>query len=426
MRAGVNRTELHVSGPEGALEPDGGLATLASCLPRRATWYSLAMGPRRAVVLGLTLMVAGCEPGQVDGPRPDGSPSDALHDVRPVDSVAPTEQGPPDGGPTDGVVQPDGAAPACWTVGAWSASAPFVGSGYVSHPLPSFASGSYFFVHTMKSDGSDRKLYSASQQAGGGLSAWQVASPDHGGGPHGFTAIDVDGTPFHFRNGHIAKYVIDASGIMQGDVVLLEDSTSTSFGGNKYVWDTAVHVALSGVLHLGGFSFTGYTYVHDVYYSAVPIGSAFTKTSVTHPASQPGKAVAFAAQGKAHAFIYTGEAGGSKLWRAKVQAGGQIDPFAQLGDLPPGTGNGRGDWFLKANTLFVIRGSKVFRAALDDSGDLSSWLAAPALPGDQIDVTWGGGHVEGASCGVIGGHVYVTGDKQVYHAALQPASVCGP
>lgn len=385
------------------------------------------MGDRWFVVLGLGLMLAGCDPGRVEGPGPDGAVPDAPTDQR-VDSVAPSEQGLPDG-PTDGAGVPDGAPP-CWSVGAWSASASFVGSGYVSHPLPSFANGSHFFVHTMKSDGSERVLYSAAQQAGGGLSAWQVASPDHGGGPHGFTAIDVDGTPFHFRNGHIAKYVIDAGGIMQGDVVLLEDSTSTSFGGNKYVWDTAVHVALSSgerqVFHLGGFSFTGYTYKHDVFHSAVPIGSSFTKTSVTHPASQPGKAVAFAPQGKTHAFIYTGEAGGAKLWRAKVQAGGQIDPFVQLGDLPPGTGNGRGDWFIAANTLFVIRGSKVFRATLDDSGGLSSWQAAPALPGDQIDVTWGGGHVEGAACGIIGGHVYVTGQKQVYHAALQPSSVCGP
>jgi hypothetical protein len=278
----------------------------------------------------------------------------------------------------------------------------------------------------MKADGSDRKLYSAKQQANGGLSAWQVASVDHGGGPHGFTAIDVKGQPFHFRNGHIARYPIDGNGLMTGDVVLLESSVDTAFGGNRYVWDSAVLIPFSSarVLHLGGFSFTGYSYRPDLYTSPVPIGSSFQKTGLSHPASKPGKAAVFLAGNLA--FVYTGEAGGTKLWRARVQANGTVDPFVALPPLPAGNGNGRGDLFVQGNTLFAIRGSLVYRAVLGLTGGLSSWKPAPPLPAEMVNVTWGDGHLEGQAHGLIGGHVYVTGPAVVFHAAFAPSTDCGP
>jgi hypothetical protein len=385
----------------------------------------IARTSHESIIVALAAMLYAC-PGSNSLPR-DGTEGDSP---RPQDLLGREQHGDLRG---DRKVSDRGKVdvppPACLTVNGWSSSAPFVGAGYVAHPLPSFASGLYYFVHTMKADGSDRKLYSAKQQPNGGLSAWLVASPDHGGGPHGFTAIDVGGEPFHFRNGHIARYPINASGIMQGEVVLLEASVDTAFGGNRYVWDSAIYVAFASgqrrVVHLGGFSFTGYTYRPDIYTSAIPIGSKFQKASVGHPAAMPGKAAVFV-PGGSQAFVYTGEAGGSKLWRARLDASGVVDPFMALPSLPTGNGNGRGDLFVKGNTLFAIRGSLVFRAVLSSSGDVSNWKAAPALPGEMVNVTWGGGHLEGQGHGIIGDYVYVTGPTVAYHAAFTPSTDCGP
>jgi hypothetical protein len=372
------------------------------------------------------LVLAACagEVGGGDGAAPDLGVLDRGTDRLTLDSPG-LEGGSPEGGPA-----PDGPTPStgCYAVGAWKASAAFADGSRVSHPLPSFASNGYYYVHTMKSGGDDRKLLSAEALPGGGLSGWQQASADHGGGPHGFTAIDVAGTPYHFRNGHIARYVLKA-GVMQGDVVLIEDSTSTAFGGNKYVWDSAVFVELpSGerhVFHLGGFSFAGYTYRKDIYRSAVPVASSFTKVPGSgHPASRPGRAAFFAPSGAGHGYLFTGEGQGSSLWRARIDPGGALGPFVKLADLPQGSDNGRGELFVYGRTLFVIRGASVFRASVDVQGALGTWKQAPALPEAQIDVSWGDGHLEGQAHGIIGSFVYVTGPKKVYHAPLVADPSC--
>lgn len=44
----------------------------------------------------------------------------------------------------------------------------------------------------------------------------------------------------------------------------------------------------------------------------------------------------------------------------------------------------------------------MFGADILDQGKLSAWQPMPALPSDQIDITWGDGHLEGASYGIIG------------------------
>jgi len=397
-------------------------------------------GQRRLIgswpLAGLLLAVLaqpGCGAGQVAvTPDHGAGPTDAaLSEGGPGLDRGPDAAWFAEAGATDGAPKPDQApAAACYTVGAWKSSATFVGAGHVAHPLPSFASGGFYYVHTMKLGGSERRLYSAQQLPGGDLAAWKQASPDHGGGPHGFTAIDVDGSPLHFRNGHIARYDFDASGVMQGDVKLLEASTDTAFGGSKYVWDSAVLAHLPGgqrhVFHLGGFSFTGYTYRQDVYHSAVPLQSAFSKTGRSHPATRPGKAAFYAPPGGTDGFIFTAEAQGPRLWRTRVKPGGLLDPFVALQDLPAGSGNERGELLVYGNTLLAVRGAKVFRAVISSAGALTSWLSAPALPEAQVDVSWGDGHLEGASSGLIGAHVYVTGPTRVFHAPLQAATACGP
>ena len=317
----------------------------------------------------------------------------------------------------------------CASLGAWSSTEPFVDDGHVSHPLPSFASGGFYYVHTLQRGGSDdRRLYSARQSEDGSLGPWQLASDDHGGGPHGFAAIDVGGEPFHFRNGHIARYRMTADGTMDGDVELLEESADAAFGGNRYVWDSAVLAELPEgsrfVVHLGGFSFTGYEYHQDVFRSAVPLGSRFEDAGVDHPASRPGRAAVVVRPGSGGALLFTGENGSDRLWRSRLGEDGSLSPFEELGGLPEGTGNERGDWFAFGATLFVIRGSSVHGADVDEGDVLGPWSPMPSLPEDQVDVTWGDGHLEGNGWGIMGGFVYVTGPTRVFYAPLVAGRAC--
>ncbi len=337
------------------------------------------------------------------------------------------------GGGGGGTTTATGGGPAvspCRTVLDWQTTAPFADDAHVSHPLPSFARAGRYYVHTMNSSGSgDRILYKADQNPDGSLGDWQVASPDHGGGPHGFTAVVASGEAYHFRNGHIAHYPFGPDGVMTSDVELLEANPDAAFGGNRYVWDTAV-LASTGlsserIVHLGGFSFTGYEYRPHIYVSPVPPGSAFTSLGQSHPAERPGKSMFWGQEG-GPGFLFSREGNGDRFFRAQVESDGSLGAWAELATLPPGTGNGRGDIWVSGQTLFVVRGSRVLVADIDPgSGALSAWKDAASLPEEQVDITWGEGHLEGAACGVIGDTVYVTGPKAVMFAKLTPA-MCSP
>lgn len=324
---------------------------------------------------------------------------------------------------------PDEPIGDCRDILAWSATEPFADGEHVSHPLPSFARAGFYYVHTMKLDASERLLMFAALGPDGTPGPWQVASPDHGGGPHGFTAIVADGEAYHFRNGHIARFVFAPDGTMPGDVELLEDSPDTAFGGNRYVWDSAVYVPLPAgkhVIHLGGFSFTGYMYRPDVYRSPVPVAASFSDTGLDHPSGQrPGKAAFYAPPAAAGGYIYTGRGDGPELWRGEVGGDGSLFGWSALSNLPDGTDNQRGDLWLAGRTLFAVRGAAVFRADLGPTGELSAWTPVASLPEPQIDVHWGEGHAEGAAHGIVDAHVYLTGPKRVYFAELVPRACDG-
>ncbi len=312
---------------------------------------------------------------------------------------------------------------ACRDLLAWSETEPFADDAHVSHPLPSFARAGFYYVHTMrKEDASERRMMFAALAPDGVPGPWQEAAPDHGGGPHGFTAIVAGGEAYHFRNGHIARYVFAADGTMVGDVELLEESPDTAFGGNKYVWDTAVAMPLAmgqHVLHLGGFSFTGYTYRPDVYRSPVPLAASFSDTGLDHPSGQrPGKSVFYAPPGALGGHVFTGRGDGPELWRGDIDPGGALLGWTQLPNLPDGTDNQRGDLFVAGRTLFTVRGAAVLRADLGLAGELGAWTSVVSLPGPQIDLHWGEGHLEGAAYAVVDEHVYLTGPRRVYFAAL--------
>jgi len=317
---------------------------------------------------------------------------------------------------------PPGPTGECRDLLAWSETDPFADDAHVSHPLPSFARAGFYYVHTMRQDASERRLLFAALGPDGAPGPWQEASADHGGGPHGFTAIVAGGEAHHFRNGHIARYVFAADGTMVGDVELLEDSPDTAFGGNKYVWDTAVAMPLPAgqhVLHLGGFSFAGYTYRPDVYRSPVPLAASFSDTGLDHPSGQrPGKSVFYAPPGADGGHIYTGRGDGPELWRGDIDPEGALLGWTQLPNLPEGTDNQRGDLFIAGRTLFAVRGAAVLRADLGLAGELGAWVGVESLPGPQIDLHWGEGHLEGPAHAVVGEHVYLTGPRRVYFAAL--------
>jgi hypothetical protein len=177
------------------------------------------------------------------------------------------------------------------------------------------------------------------------------------------------------------------------------------------------------VFHLGGFSFTGYGYKQRVMQSTTPIGSAFAEVGRHFPAARPGKA-AFVTDAASEGHIFAAESGGAALWAARVRDDGSVDEWRRERDRPSGSGNELGDLFASGRTLFLVRGSKVFASDVK-SGVLGPFVAQPELPEAQIDVTWGDGHLEGASFGVIGSWIYLTGPKRVFFAELK-SSACAP
>jgi hypothetical protein len=319
------------------------------------------------------------------------------------------------------------------TLGPWQETANFADAHHRSHPLPSFAVGPYFYVHTQTNGGSDRVVYYAGQLAEGSLSPWSVALSDHGGGPQGYTAVAAENTAYHFRNGHIAKYVIEQGTGWISEIKLLENPDFREpFSGKKYLWDTAVYVPFatgnSYIYHLGGFDMATYRYdFDDMFRSTAPIAqeNAYFQDleGLVAPITNPNKAVFYKkSEVNGEGYIYMGDRFSSKIYRIHVKEDMGRSPglWIDSGDLPDGNGNHLGDMFVIEDSLFAIRGSKVFRATIDArDGSLSVWDDSPPdLPEAQIDVNWYWANTEGASYGIIGDYVYVTGPQKVYYAKI--------
>lgn len=359
-------------------------------------------------VLGSVLLAFGCGDGSL-GSRDasvdastlrDGGADASAPDAMPFDA----NDSSPDSG-TD-------AAVGCPRLGPWRASEPW-GPG-ASHPMPSFALGSRYYVHTE----ADRSLRVADVGDDGSLGPWRDAG-DHGGGPHGFTALSLGGQAFHFRNGHIARFRFLADGSLDGDVELLEESVDAAFGGNRYVWDVAIPIGSlaepRGVLHLGGFSFAGYAYRPHVMRSGFPVASSFVRVG-DFPVERPGNA-AYVATSGSEGWIFARESGGSRFFRARM-TGLELSSFEELTPLPDGDDNGRGDVFALDCSLFVVRGRQVYVSDVRADGSLGGFESQPPLPEPQIDVSWGDGHQEGAAFGVVGRHVLLTGPRRVFSARI--------
>ena len=371
----------------------------------------------RALLAAVGLV--GCDgtlPGRLDtGPRADVSSIDTI-DTSAIDAGS-IDTGLIDTGAIDAIdtASIDAASTTgCPRLGPWRPSEPW--GDAASHPMPSFVRGDRFYVHT----DAVHTMRVADIDTAGVLGPWRDAG-DHGGGPHGFTALALGDEVFHFRNGHIARFRFRPDGALEGDVELLEESVDVAFGGNRYVWDVAVAITDGttprGVLHLGGFSFTGYEYRPHVMRRASPVGGHFERLGDS-PVSRPGNA-AYVSLDATHGVVFLRENGGARLFRAHV-TGLDVSAFEELAALPDGDDNGRGDLIAVGCTLVVVRGARVFAADVASDGALSAFEAQPSLPEPQIDVSWGEGHQEGASWGLARGHLHLAGPRRVYSSELLP------
>ena len=362
-------------------------------------------------------------------PAPDTSAPRDAPDVTTLDRPAAPDLPPPrdvaaDLAPLD---RPDAAAPRgpCVALDPWRRSSPFASSDQVAHPLPSFGLGGWYYVQTMRADGGARRMMAARTQPDGTLGPWQVATDDHGGGPHGFCAITAAGAAYMFRNGHIGRYPLTADGRMTGDVTLLEESVDRAFDGNRYVWDSAA-VAGSTLLHLGGFSFVGYTYRTALLRSAVPPRGRFERTSLAHPAARPGHAAAVSPAGADGSYVFTTDAANGRLWSLLVRRDGTLGAWRDHGGAPPGDGNLRGDLVAVDASLVWVRGARVHAALVDASGAVGTWRAMPPLPEAQVDVHWGDGHHEGPAWALTADALFVTGQRTVFGARVRRNVPCAP
>ncbi len=313
------------------------------------------------------------------------------------------------------------------TLGQWQETAAFVDSSHHSHPLPSFSIGNYYYVHTKTKEGKeDRVLYFARQNADGSLTAWQVANSDHGGGPHGYTAVSVGNTAYHFRNGHIIQYVAAENGLIS-QLKQVERGDGNGFpSGIRYMWDTAVFTPFANqkyIYHLGGFNMNGHAYNTNKLTRIklpVPDSNASFEEVGTVPTNNPNKAAFYRPEGASYGFIFMGVRGSSALKRLQIFEDGRIGEWLDVTELPAGSGNNLGDLFVIGDQLFAVRGKKVFQATINqETGALSAWDDLPPdLPTEQIDVNWNISNTEGASYGIIGNYIYLTGQNKVYYAQI--------
>ncbi len=347
-------------------------------------------------------------------------------------------------------VQPSPAPPSkvaatnAVTLGPWGQTSSFPGSDLtpptVSHPLPALVVGNKFYVHTERraDDGSviERKLYYGIPGQNGNISQWVTAWGNHGGGPHGYTALNIDGSIYHFRNGHIIYYDMDSSGAVTNEVELVNPTGPPGYGGHLWMWDTAVYVNFSQnkrIIHLAGFDMSPHEYRTQIFRKNLPLEypASFSYTGKDRPpgCDKAGKSVLYLSSTSAsYGWIYTTGNDGecNNIWRIKVNQSengddGGLETWIGSGTLPDGDGNKRGDMFILGSTLFKVRGTKVYSAEIDSqSGALSPWSDTPPdLPETQNQMlTWGGGENEGPTWGVIGNYVYVAGDTKVFYAQI--------
>lgn len=323
------------------------------------------------------------------------------------------------------------------TLGQWRETAPFTtNSDIISHQLSSFARGNYFYVLTMNRNAlspDPRIIYKAQQQANGNLGNWSDAMNNHATGPQGFTVTTAENSIYHSWYGLVRQYNFDGSGNITGYTNLEkldgsgnEISIPDPNGGyNEYVWDTTVFVPFDTnkyIFHLGGWDMRNYGYELNLYRINYPINNPaeFQYLGRSTP-ERSYKAAFYRGTGLNYGYIYTQQRDAGKILKIRVNSDGSVGSWQDAGSLPPQKGsNMLGDMFIIDNQLFIIRGKGVYRNQINPTdGNLSAWDDSPPdLPNEQIIPAWTGGHPEGASYGIIGNYIYVTGNDRVYFSQI--------
>ena len=323
----------------------------------------------------------------------------------------------------------------------WNESQPFTDGSTTSHPLASFLANGYYYVLL-----ANRDIKYAKIQSDGSLGNWQTASTQHNEGlGRGYTAVVVNNVPFLLRFGRVEKLDINSQ---TGDILSItqvgsEQGGNDSIGGSFYYWNTAVTTNFGNqqyVYHLGGFDccqdphYSNNSKVYRVsntasdkwdwvYMGDGPYGNAY-------------KAVFYKVPNRNYGYIITSDLNpdSKPMYAVKVNSNGDfVGKWRQLGDLPVGSGNNIGDFFIDMDTLFVIRGNRVWSMPSLDINleDLSIGSWSSQFPNDlpviQIDKIWepsvGTDHTEGQSYGVLNNTVYVTGPKKVYYSKIADGSI---
>lgn len=319
---------------------------------------------------------------------------------------------------------------------SWQSSGDF--SSGQSHPLPSFSARGYFYVLL-----TDRSFRYAKINSDGSLGTWQTATAQHNeASSRGHTVIVLDDVPYLLRNGRVEKLVIDTSGnITQIQQVGSASGGADSIGTSTYYWNSAV-VADFGtqkyVFHLGGFDCCQephYSNNSQVFRASSTASAQWVWQQVgTGPYANAYKAAFYRPENASYGFIYTVDLNpyGKPLYRVKVKSDGSFEGgWTEISSLPVGNDNNLGDYFVSGNKMYAVRGSKVFYATLNSQdGSLSAWAETTALPAVQIDKTWepsaGSDHSEGPSFAIVGGRIYLTGQRKVFYAALGDAGTSHP
>jgi hypothetical protein len=177
------------------------------------------------------------------------------------------------------------------------------------------------------------------------------------------------------------------------------------------------------VIHMAGFDMTPHAYAQDMFRGTPPFpqGATFQDTGQDFPVERAGKSAFYLPSGSDRGFIFSTNSGNGNMWRWTVHQDGSLESANAMQSPPGGSGNGRGDVFIARNTLFIVRGSQVFRSKLQGNGDMGAWEAMPGLSEEQIDIIWGDGHNEGQAYGIIGNFVYLAGQRKVHYAQIVPS-----
>lgn len=347
------------------------------------------------------------------------------------------------------------------TLGPWQETTPFISDSLnkcepigglttfrASHPLPAFAFGNYFYIQTKciqdpaipwptqdPRNANQRNIYKAQQQTEGKLGPWSK-DLDTGLSVYGFTAVNTEQGPFNFILGTLGNYKIGSNGNITELVDYGSGPTST-FDGIRYIWDNATYISFDTnkyIFHLGGFKYGDPSYPNSydnsIFRKKLPISqnTTFERLSTTSP-DFTYKAAFYRPSGANYGFIYIGfKDNRSKISRIRVNEDGSlVGNWQNSANLSLNSEEIYGDMFVIGDQLFVIRGKKVFQATINpNDGSLSSWRSANPLPEDQVkDPVWTDGHPEGASYGIIGCYVYVTGKDKVFYAKINGLPNCG-